>query len=198
MTGVFFKMTDSVYCVLGRYNKLDEIKNAFLRLDINVIVKGVELIKPFVNVFFPDQLEKIKKDLIQSNFWNKEGRIIAHSYGAYLVAHALSELPPFPGSILFFSPVLGEAIDRKNAFLSCPPRSHKLRELAEANEYPIPSKMAILTGADDEGCDPKLATEWGKMINANVRIIVGAGHNLPDSCYMNAIKEFMCSVSDPG
>ncbi len=50
--------------------------------------------------------QSIKNDLT-TMFWHRDARAIGHSYGGYLLMHALAELGAFPGRILLLSRVLG-------------------------------------------------------------------------------------------
>jgi alpha-beta hydrolase superfamily lysophospholipase len=61
---------------------------------------------PFERLEFQSQIDLISQDL-QDGFWQKDSKLIAVSYGAYLLLHALSDKPPFLGSILLLSPVMG-------------------------------------------------------------------------------------------
>lgn len=97
-------MENSVYLVPGNENRLTEIGDKVHCLGFDVY--GRELIPPFFSLYFREQLKVIQRDLTRM-FWHRKARLIGHSYGGYLLLHALSVLEPFPGEILLFSPVLG-------------------------------------------------------------------------------------------
>ena len=179
----------SLYLVPGKGNSLNDI-GAFV-LSLGYDVCGRELLPPFSNLHFPKQLELIQKDL-ESMFWHSDAKLIGHSFGGYLLLQALSDLEPFPGKILLFSPVLGASFDNQRLFMSCPPRAHKLFALAKKNQFPIPQSLELHTGEDDNGCDSDLAKEIGKMIStATVYVLPNQGHQLADSYVKKVISKFM-------
>ena len=177
-------MNNTVYLVPGRGNKLSEIGEIITSLGFDVC--GRELLPPFSTLHFAKQLKLIQKDLT-SLFWYIDAKLIGHSYGGYLLLHALSELKAFPGKIILFSPVLGAAVDEQRLYISRPPRADKLLDLAKAFKFPIPQSLDIHTGANDDGCDPNLAKKFGELISmANVNILPNQGHEL-SSDYLNRV-----------
>ena len=179
---------NTIYLVPGRGNKLNEIGDFITSVGFDVC--GRELLPPFYSLHFSKQCNVIKKDLM-SLFWHNDAKLNGHSFGGYLLLHALSELEPFPGKILLFSPVIGSMI-AKNLFSSRPPRADKLLNLAKNSKYPIPKSLYIHTGADDDGCDPDLARIFGEKIpSAIVNIIPNQGHKLCDHYVKMTILEFL-------
>lgn len=160
-------------------------------LSLGYDVCGRELLPPFSSIHFSKQLKVIQKDL-ESMFWHSDAKLIGHSFGGYLLLQTLSDLEPFPGKILLFSPVLGSAFDKQRLFMSCPPRAPKLLAIAKTNQFPIPQCLELHTGEDDKGCDPDLAKEIGKMIStATVHILPNQGHQLADSYLKKVISKFL-------
>ncbi|MFW6373585.1 MAG: alpha/beta fold hydrolase [Thermodesulfobacteriota bacterium] len=101
------------------------------------------------------------------------------SYGGYLLLHALADLPPFPGRILLFSPVLGEAVTPNRRYGSRPPRPRKLLEIADSGAFPPCGCLEVHTGEADPACDPDLARNIiPRLPNASLRVVPGAGHEL--------------------
>ncbi len=167
---------DSVYLVPGRGNKISEIGGMITELGFSVY--GREVLPPFSGCRFSRQLEIIGKDLL-SLYWDAEAKLIGHSFGGYLLLHALSELPPFPGSVLLFSPVLGPARSKDGLFVARPPRADVLLQLAKTGQFPMPRYLEIYTGQDDDGCSPVLAETLGSLLpGTRVNIIKGQGHQL--------------------
>ena len=133
-------MNDAVYLLPGRGNRLRDLGDSVGRLGFDVY--GRELAPPFARLGFADPIALIQRDLT-SAFWDTGAPLIGHSYGAYLLLHALAELAPFPGRILLLSPVLGAAMDSKRLYLSRPPRADPLLRLAQNYEFPIPHSLEI-------------------------------------------------------
>ena len=99
------KITETVYYLTGRGGQLKSGvgKGA---LDRGVSLAGRAMSGQFERLEFQSQVDLISQDL-QDSFWQKDSKLIAVSYGAYLLLHALSDKPPFLGSILLLSPVMG-------------------------------------------------------------------------------------------
>jgi len=187
-------MDNKIYLIPGRNGRL----GGFVGFTISRIgfdVYGRELLPPFFNLRFSDQIETIKKDLV-SMFWDTEALLFGCSYGGYLLLHALAELGPFPGKVLLFSPVLGSA-KVKNQYGVIPPRAKKLLQLARERKFPAPGYLEIHTGAEDQGCDPHLAKQFGSFIpESKVHVVIDQGHQLKDIYRANIISKFL-GISSP-
>lgn len=141
-------MHNAVYLLPGRGNRLRDLGDPVTRLGFDVY--GRELAPPFSRLGFADLIGLIQHDLA-SAFWDADALLIGHSYGAYLLLHALADMEPFPGRILLLAPVLGAALDSKRLYLSRPPRADKLMQLAQNHEFPMPRSLEIHTGAVNGG-----------------------------------------------
>lgn len=189
-------MNNAVYIVPGRGNKLSDIGDKISRLGFDVY--GREVLPPFSNRCFADQLRIIQKDLV-SSFWDTGTNLVGHSYGGYLLLHSLSEIEPFPGKILLFSPVLGAAVDRKKLYVSRPPRADRLLQLAENNKFPIPRYLEIHTGENDDGCDPDLARRIGSSIpGSKISIVRNQGHTLASEYMDKVLSRFLNGANPAG
>jgi len=78
-------------------------------------VVGRETVGVFKKLDFNDQVTTIAND-IKEHFWleDEDDKIIANSFGGYLLLHALSKLTPFIGKILLLSPIVGGVFKRGN------------------------------------------------------------------------------------
>ena len=61
-------------------------------------VVGRETVGDFKKLDFNDQVATIAKD-IKEYFWSENAKIIANSFGGYLLLHALAKLTPYIGKI---------------------------------------------------------------------------------------------------
>jgi hypothetical protein len=94
-----------IYYLPGRGESVfDHVGKAIQKLGFKVF--GRDLMPDFINYNISQQVEIIKKD-VKQYISEKGSALIARSYGAFLLLQSLSEMPPFPGKILLFSPVLG-------------------------------------------------------------------------------------------
>ena len=188
-------MNNAVYLLPGRGNRLSDLGDLVYRLGFDVY--GRELAPPFSRLGFAEQIGLIQRDLT-STFWDAGACLIGHSYGAYLLLHALAELTPFPGRILLFAPVLGAATNSKRFYLSRPPRADKLMHLAENHEFPIPHSLEIHTGALDDGCVPALATQWSSLIpGARLFIVPDQDHQLAADYMHRVLAQFLQAADGP-
>ena len=182
--------TGSVYLLPGRGDGL----NCTLGRIINsngFMVQGRAITPEYQALGFSEQLGLVKADF-QAGFWGKDKMLIGHSYGAYLLLHTLAEMPPFPGSILLISPVLGPGVAANRHYGSLPPRAGRLMELARHGRFPGPAYMEIHIGANDNGCDPKLAQEFASHIAAAlVHVVPGVSHSLPESYLTAVMRNFL-------
>ena len=60
-------------------------------------VVGRETVGDFKNLDFNEQVVTIAND-IKEHFWREDAKIIANSFGGYLLLHALSKLDPYISS----------------------------------------------------------------------------------------------------
>ena len=119
------------------------------------------------------------------------GNIIANSYGAYLLLLSLIEQPPLPIRVLLLSPVLGRAISEERMLFSRPPREKTLHKAIAEQRLGIPDHMEIVTGAEDEICDPELAWQVGEQLGISVSILPTEGHMLEPSSVERALRRFL-------
>ena len=95
-------------------------------------VSGRETVGEFARLSFQEQIELVAQDL-KTDFWHKDSRVIANSYGAYLFLHAQTLLPAYVGRVLLLSPIVGEFSSGETATHFVPPRSRQLMKLAQGN-----------------------------------------------------------------
>ncbi len=180
---------NAVYLLPGRGNRLRDLGDPITRLGFDVY--GRELAPPFAKLGFAEQVSLIQRDLAAA-FWHPGARLIGHSYGAYLLLHALADREPFPGRILLFAPVLGAALDSQHLYRSRPPRADQLLQLAANHAFPMPHSLELHTGARDPGCDPALATQWSSLIPGTRLVLVpDQGHQLAADYVQRVLAQFL-------
>ena len=140
-------------------------------------VTGRELVDEFRQLLFNEQVDAVVNDL-QSNFWDKDARVIANSFGAYLFLHAQAKLPPYPGKVILLSPIVGEFANQETEMNFIPPRSDELLELAKTGSYPAPLSCEIHVGAEDWQSNPTNVEFFGSLTGLKVSVVSEAGHML--------------------
>ena len=180
---------NAVYLLPGQGNRLRDLGDPITHLGFDVY--GRELVPPFSRLDFAEQVSLIQHDLA-ATFWRPDAPLIGHSYGAYLLLHALADREPFPGRILLLAPVLGAALDSQRFYLSRPPRADKLLQLAQNHAFPTPRSLELHTGALDDGCDPALATQWSSLIpGARLVLVPDQGHQLAPAYVQRVLAQFL-------
>ena len=119
------------------------------------------------------------------------GNVIANSYGAYLLLLSLIDQPPLPVRTLLLSPVLGRAISEERMLFSRPPREKTLHQAISEQRLGMPSYLEIVTGHEDEVCDPALALRIGGQLNIEVSILQGEGHMLRTAKVSEILGQFL-------
>jgi hypothetical protein len=150
-------------------------------------VTGRELVGEFRQLSFNEQVDSVANDL-QSNFWDKDARVIANSFGAYLFLHAQAKLSPFIGKVVLLSPIVGEFENQETAMNFIPPHSEQLLKLAKTGSYPAPLNCEIYVGAEDWQSNPTNVELFGSLTGLKVSVVPEAGHMLP--------KEFVSMLLD--
>ena len=121
----------------------------------------------------------------------EEGNLIANSYGAYLLLLSLIDQRPLPTRILLLSPVLGRAISEEHMLFSRPPREKTLHQAIADRRLGMPEHLEIVTGKDDEICDPALAVWVGDRLEMKVSLLAGEGHMIKPRKVEEAVSRFL-------
>ena len=175
-----------IYYLPGRGGRLDAGLGTALA-ERNLLVSGRETVGEFAGLSFQEQIELVAQD-IQAGFWHKEAKILANSFGAYLFLHAQTLMPAYIGKVLLLSPIVGEFSNNETGTHFVPPRSRKLKELAQANKFRTPQSCEIHVGEQDWQSNPEHVSELGSLLNISVTVVPRAGHMLP--------KEYVTTVLD--
>ena len=120
--------------------------------------------------------------------------VVANSYGAYLLLLALIDQPPLNIRVLLLSPVLGRAISEERMLFSRPPRQKTLHQAIAEQRLGMPDYLEIVTGAQDEICDPALARQVCEQLGINVSILPNEGHMLSPQLVSATLKRFQSGV----
>ena len=170
-------MNKTVYYLTGMGGRLHTgLGQGLLSRDCKIV--GRELVDEFKMLDFQQRVELVVSDL-QNNFWHKEARVIANSFGAYLFLHAQSQMNPYIGKVILLSPIVGKFSNGDSSADFISPRTDKLLLLAKLRKFPIPKQCEIYVGINDWRCDPEIVKEFGAMLGIDVIVVPNAGHMLP-------------------
>ena len=178
--------TEQIYYLPGRGGRLQTGLGKALTSS-GLSVSGRETVGDFVKLSFQEQIELVAQDL-KDHFWSESSRVIANSFGAYLFLQAQTLLPPYIGKVLLLSPIVGEFSSNETGTHFIPPRSGKLKKLAQEGRYPAPAHCEIHVGELDWQSDPASVSELGRLLELPVTVVPKAGHMLP--------KEYVGGVLD--
>ena len=182
-------MNKSVYYLTGMGGRLDTgLGQALLAKGFDVT--GRELVGEFRQLSFNGQVDAVAIDL-QSNFWDKDARLIANSFGAYLFLHAQAKLPPYPGKVILLSPIVGEFANQDTEMNFIPPRSEQLLQLAKAGSYRAPLNCEIHVGSEDWQSNPSNVEMFGTLVGLKVSVVPDAGHMLPKEYVNNLLDRWL-------
>jgi len=181
----------TIYLIPGRNVKFSGLIGSLI-IENGHAILGREVVDTFSKLRISEQTKLIQED-ITTHFWHQEAKLVAQSYGAYLLIHALIEMEtPFPGKVLLLSPVLGASSSATNKVVACPPRHKKLIQTARENKLPH-LDIEVHTGEHDNGCDPLLAQEIFTTIpTSRFHIVKNMGHNLEVDYVRAALNNFFC------
>jgi len=135
----------------------------------------------------------VKKEIYPQLF-SDSTKIIARSYGCFIILRALSGLPTFPGSVLFFNPCFGLAKYKKDqmAMRFRDSGAEKLQDKIKNGKYPVPRNLTIYTYRDDWQSDFSICED---LISYNKSFILkekeGSEHAFPEKYLINAIQDFL-------
>ena len=83
-------------------------------------VVGRATLGAFKKLKFQEKIDIVTADLVES-FWSDSSIVVANSFGAYLFLHSQINMPPFPGKVILFSPVIGTATNSEIVVKFYPP-----------------------------------------------------------------------------
>lgn len=169
-------MNETIYYLPGRGGQIATGLGEGLR-QRGCAVTGRETTGAFRDLSFQEQIDIVCADL-QGTFWDRNAHVVAVSYGAYLFLHAQAQMPPYPGSVLLLSPVVGQFANEEIQLGFIPPRAKRLGQLADAGAYPAPMNCTIHVGSEDWQSNPDAVSMFGNKVGIPVTIAKGLGHQL--------------------
>lgn len=181
-------MTRDIYYLTGMGGRLDAGLGLALR-HLGFAVQGRELVGEFRKFDFQQKIDVVVADL-QTHHWHPEALVLANSFGAYVLLHALATLPPFVGKVMLLSPIVGEFGDGVRSINFIPPRDGKLQAWAQSGSYPVPRHMEIHVGSEDWQSNPDNVTALGQMLGVPVTVVANAGHMLPNDHVADALTRW--------
>ncbi len=169
-------MTESIYYLPGRGGELRAGLGITLS-DRGYRVQGREVTGDLAAYDFQEQINLIRLDL-REHYWHPGAEVVAVSYGAYLLLHALIEMNSYPGRVLLLSPILGGVTHEKSFSSFTPPRAERLMKRVYAGKFSRPASLEIHVGEDDWQSNPVRVAQLGEKLQADCFYAVDTGHTL--------------------
>ena len=116
--------------------------------------------------------------------------VIANSYGAYLFLLSLIAQPRLRSGFCYSLQCLAGQWTESGCCLAARPVKQAKRAISDMNLGQV-EHLEILTGGDDEVCDPNLARTIGQQLNIPVTVLKGQGHMLEQQSVATAIDAFL-------
>jgi hypothetical protein len=182
-------MNRTIYFLPGHGGRISNgLGQALLQRGFYVV--GRETIGEFKSLDFDDQVATVASDL-KSSFWHDDALVLANSFGAYLLLHALSYMQPFPGKILLLSPIVGEFSRDAINMGFIPPYSKRLYETASMRCYPIPKQCEIHVGSEDWQSNPENVAKFASLLGISFSVVQGDGHRLTHDYVSKTLEKWL-------
>lgn len=182
-------MNQSIYFLPGYGGRISNgLGQVLLQRGFDVV--GRETTGEFKRLTFDEQVATVAADL-ESSFWHDDALVLANSFGAYLLLHALSYMQSFPGKILLLSPIVGEFSSEAINMGFIPPYSKRLYEMASMRRYPIPKQCEIHVGSEDWQSNPENVAKFASLLGISVTVVQGDGHRLTHDYVSKTLEKWL-------
>lgn len=174
--------------ITGRGGNANEGLGAYLKqLDPNRI--GLSINNTFLQLPFRDQISVVKQ--IIDEFDGEQTRVIANSYGAYLLLHSLIDAPTYKMKCLLLSPAIGGVMNSSSLSYARQPSTGRFNEALADGAFVKPSYLSLCIGDRDVGYDSTRFEELHESIGFDqFKVVQGEGHMLNRSVVTEILKEF--------
>jgi hypothetical protein len=170
------KLSKTIYLLCGHGSRITNgLGQELSRRGYDVV--GRETVGDFKKLDFDEQIEIIA-EVLKTDFWHEDARVIANSYGAYLFLHAQAMMDAFIGKVLILSPIVGEFSNEDIRMGFIPPYSKRLFELASSGSYPRLKQCVMHVGSEDWQSNPQNVTAFADLLDISVSVVKDEGYSL--------------------
>lgn len=177
----------SIYYVSGRGGALDRGLGAEIQTYAHQFF-GRAVSGDFEKLDHAEQVQTIREDL--GSMPDDEPKIlVAHSYGAYLLLHALIRNPHSIDTLLLISPVTGAAMGNGRFFR--PPGTKVLSQALADQTISLPKQGALLTGELDWQSPADRGKDVALQLGIKFTAVPNTGHRLPAEIIKGYLDAFL-------
>lgn len=157
------------------------------QLDPNRI--GLSVNESFLQRDFHEQVSVVRQLL--DEFDGENTKVIANSYGAYLLLHALIDAPRYLLKGLLLSPAIGGVLNSNSLAYARQPSTNRFDEALIDRAFTKPRYLALHIGDLDVGYDSQRFEELDESLELDLLdIIPGQGHMLDRDIVKIILKHF--------
>ena len=174
-----------VIYISGRGGNTDEGLGGWLK-SIHENRIGLSVNQQFLSLNFDKQVQVIQ-DLVE-RFDAKDTLIIANSYGAYMLAHALLNIE-LDAQMILLSPVLGRGVASNSMFVSIPPGESRIAKAMKSGGVFENFNISVHVGEYDDSAN---VVEVSKYLGIkDIHVVGDAMHNLPIDYVQQLITSYL-------
>lgn len=174
-----------VLYITGRGGSLNKGLAAYLASSVKGF-EGIAVDTQFLKRRPLEQVEFIRQKMAE----DPTRLVIANSYGAYLVLHALAQIEGFtPENVLLLSPLLGVGRSQGGFYMNIPPLLSRLEEAFKNSEVMKPKTIKFLVGELDKQISTSQVSFLDKYFGLDtVQVYPGEGHILDAKSVREALR----------
>ena len=173
--------------ITGRNGSIKKGLGKYLR-ENQLIDSYIEINQAFQELSFKEQISIIQEKLNSNTESNV--KVIAVSYGAYLLINALIKQSFKIDSILMISPVLGQVSLKAGGII--PTNLSHFKRALQNNQIKLPTNTKIIYGTDDLICTPEIVSFFNSSYDhLTIEPVLNEGHNLPHELVQKEVTNFL-------
>ena len=178
-----------VYFVSGRGGQLNEgLGEAIQSYPHHFLGRAVS--GDFEKLSHTTQVQTILDDLATMPA-GESTLLVAHSYGAFLLLHALIRHPQPVDTLVLISPVTGSAMGNGRFFR--PPGTKALSQALSDQTIPLPNRGVLVTGEHDCQSPAERGRDIALRLGIKFCVVPNAGHRLPAECVSTVLNESLAN-----
>jgi len=174
--------------ISGRGGDANKGLGAYLKkLDPNRI--GLSVNESFLQLSFYGQVSVVRQLL--DEFDGENTKVIANSYGAYLLLHALIDAPSYQFRGLLLSPAIGGVLNSNSLAYARQPSTNRFDEALIDRAFTKPRYLALYIGDLDVGYDFARFSDLNESMELDLlEVIPGQGHMIDRDVVKTTLKTF--------